>query len=224
LHYLESPKLKRRFASAVDPVFVYALQALERLDRGQQLEPQELSLELEQRLTHGDACLGLEPNWLLAKYALVAWIDEMLVNHAWPGSKWWSNNVLEARLFQSRLCSVRFFELAKQATAASDCDALEVFQQCVILGFRGMYGPTGEVLEIPNAGDYPSTLAKWLRTVDRRLTSAHSPADAPSSPVAPQPTWAAIAGAPPHPGRLRILIWSLAALLLLVINLIVYQA
>lgn len=217
--------MKPRFASAVDPVFVYALQALERLDRGQQLEPQELSRELEQRLANGDACLGLEPNWLLAKYALVAWIDEMLVNHAWPGSKWWSNNVLEARLFQSRLCSVRFFELAKQAAAASDCDALEVFQQCVILGFRGMYGPTGEALEIPNAGDYPATLVNWLRSVDRRLASAQPiPVDDASSLVAPQPTWAAIAGAAPHPGRLRILIWSLAALLLLVINLIVYQA
>jgi type VI secretion system protein ImpK len=217
--------LKPRFASAVDPVFVSALHALERLDQGQQLEPLELSSELEQRLADGDARLGLEPNWCLAKYALVAWIDEMLVNHAWQGSKWWSNNVLEARLFQSRLCSVRFFELAKQASAFSDSDALEVFQQCVILGFRGMYAPTGEISEITSDGDYPTTLDNWLRTVDRRLASAQlTQSEEASSPVAGQPTWAAISGAPPYPGRLRILIWSVAALLLLVINLIVYQA
>lgn len=214
-----------RFAAAVDPVFLCALQALERLDRGQQLDPLELSRELLQRLADGDAVAGLERSWQLAKYALVAWIDEMLVNHAWSGSKWWSNNVLEARLFQSRLCSVRFFALAKEAASLSERDALEVFHQCVVLGFRGMYGTTGETSEMDGDTAYPATLVTWLRTVDRMLSSAHATqVDEGNSQVTVQPTWAAIAGAPPHHGRMRVLIWSLAALLLLVINLIVYQA
>lgn len=209
--------MNARLAAAVDPIFLYALEVIERLDHGQQLDPQELNHDFEQRLEQGDALLGLQPNWQLAKYALVAWIDEMLVGHAWPGSKWWSNNVLEARLFQTRLCSVRFFELAKEAQAQSDCGALAVYYYCVILGFRGMYGSTGDAGELATSVGVPATLSQWLRSADHMLARSRVTTDA-SSPML------AIQGARPSNGRWQVLSWALAATVLLVINLVVYRA
>ena len=210
-----------KFASAVDSVLLYALQAIERLDRGQPMDVEELSCELQERLESGDALLGAEVRWRLSKYALVSWIDEMLVNHAWEGSKWWSNNVLEAKLFQSRLCSVRFYELAQEATTLSERDALHVFYYCVVLGFRGVYGAKGEISELTVGQRLPATLEQWMRVVDRQLCFANHSYDARASQT---PLMASISGAPPNVGRFRVVAWGLAAAVLLVVNLVVYQA
>lgn len=208
--------MNSKFAAAIDPIFLCAIQAIEQLDLGQPRDAERLSLEFQRLFEQGDAIFGLDSDWQLAKYALVAWIDEMLVNHAWQGSGWWSNNVLEVRFFQSRLCSVRFFQLAKQAQATESRWALSVFYHCVILGFRGLYGTTGDVRELAADLGIPDTLAQWLKTVDSMLSHARPKAAAP-------PVMASIAGARPDNGRLRVLTWSLAATTLLVINLIIHQ-
>lgn len=210
-----------KFASAVDSVLLHALQAIEQLDRGQPMDAEGLSCELQQRLESGDALLGAELRWRLSKYALVSWIDEMLVNHAWEGSKWWSNNVLEAKLFQSRLCSVRFYEMAQEATALSERDALHVFYYCVVLGFRGVYGDKGEVSEQTVGQRLPATLEQWMRVVDRQLWYARENYDAFASQA---PLMASISGAPPNIGRFRVVTWALAAAVLFIVNLVVYQA
>lgn len=210
-----------RFATAVDPVFLFALHAIERLDRGMHIDAEQLSFELQQRLESGDAMLGAETRWRLAKYALVSWIDEMLINHAWSGSKWWSNHVLEAKLFQSRLCSVRFYEFAQEAAALSERDALQVFYYCVVLGFRGIYGATGEINELATGQRLPATLELWRRAVDRQLLHASQNNSAASGEMS---IMASISGAPPNVGRLRVVAWAVAATVLLIVNLVVYQA
>ncbi len=209
--------MNNRFTSVVDPIFLRALQVLERLDQGGIIDAPELHREFQEQFEFGDAVLGDESEWRLAKYALVAWIDEMLIGHAWSGSKWWSNNALEAQLFQTRLCSVRFFELAKEAATVYQRDALHVFYHCVILGFRGMYGTSGEPLELAINSGLPPTLPEWLKSIDRMLVHSHQRSGSP--PV----VMSTIAGAAPHNGRLRVVGWSLAAALLLVINLVVYR-
>ena len=219
--------MNSRLASAVDPVILYVLHSLQQLDNGQQLEPESLASGIQQRLAAGDARLGLEPQWCLAKYALVAWIDEMLVNHAWTGSQWWSNNVLEAQLFQSRICSVRYYELAREACKTSQRDALEVFYQCVILGFRGMYGPAGDVAEPAHSLGFPSALTAWLVSMERMLAEGHLTLNEASSVTsvvsAGDISWGDISGAPADRSRQQAVLWSLAVVVLLAINWIVYQ-
>ncbi len=210
-----------KFASAIDSVLLHALQAIEQLDCSQPINAEELSCELQQRFESGDALLGAESRWRLSKYALVSWIDEMLVNHAWEGSKWWSNNVLEAKIFQSRLCSVRFYEMAQEATTHNDRDALQVFYYCVVLGFRGVYGEKGEVSELTVGPRLPATLEQWMRGVDRQLWYARENYDAFTSQA---PQMASISGAPPNIGRFRVVAWALAAAVLFIVNLVVYQA
>ena len=81
--------------------------------------------------------------WELAKFALVAWIDESVRNtEGWSGREWWLNNPLEYHHFKSLGDSHEmFFVNAREAeNLANGDDAFETFYVCGLLGFRGFYG------------------------------------------------------------------------------------
>ncbi|MEM0924937.1 MAG: DotU family type IV/VI secretion system protein, partial [Planctomycetota bacterium] len=84
--------------------------------------------------------MGNSDSWTFAKYALVSWIDEMLIDaHIWSGQDWWRDNVLEWSLFKSRSCNDSFYVKANAALNSGCDDAVQVIYICVMLGFRGLY-------------------------------------------------------------------------------------
>src|SRR5215470_15563795 len=105
-----------RHALAVDPLLLHMLGLLDRLADGQSPNPLDERARIKALLDQGEAVVGSGQEWELSKYALVAWIDEMLVEADWESREWWSNNVLEMELFRTRLCSERFFQNAKEAS------------------------------------------------------------------------------------------------------------
>jgi type VI secretion system protein ImpK len=128
-----------KFAQAVDPVFEYVLGLLARIDRQEAASPEEEQGRIRKRLDEADAKAAQTPEWKLAKYALVCWIDEVLIEAPWTGAPWWAENILERQLFRTRLRNQEFYRQAGEAAAHSQKDALEVFYLCVVLGFRGLY-------------------------------------------------------------------------------------
>lgn len=152
-----------RFASAVDPVFRRGLMLLERIQRGDALDAAEEQQHLLATLEHGSIMAGGSPDWELARYALVSWLDELLVDSPWSGQDWWSNNVLEEALYQTRDCHERFYLMAGRAAEATRRDALQVYHDCVVLGFRGLYRPSPHTAELTRRHRLPSTVAEWLR-------------------------------------------------------------
>ncbi|MBX3437276.1 MAG: DotU family type IV/VI secretion system protein [Planctomycetaceae bacterium] len=128
-----------RFSKAIDPIFVYVIQLLERIESNEPLAPHDEQALIISRLERAEGQLGFSQEWQLAKYALVAWIDEVLIAAAWDGNEWWENNVLERQLFNSREANERFFENARLASAMHSKDAYEVYYVCVVLGFHGVY-------------------------------------------------------------------------------------
>jgi len=131
------------FAKAIDGVFLTAIPLMEDLQRGGEWGPLALQRRLVAAVDQAESGLrGTEwiAEWDLAKYALVAWMDEMLVDELeWPGREWWSNNVLEVHYFKTRLCNTLFFERAREALSKRALNAFEVYYDCVLLGFQGMY-------------------------------------------------------------------------------------
>ncbi len=105
------------FADAIDPVFVHALNIVDRLERGEQPDPRSEQEKLCQRLGHADALLGATDEWKLAHYAIAAWVDEMLTDARWTewehGARWWRNNILERREFRSSERAVKFYQNAQ---------------------------------------------------------------------------------------------------------------
>jgi type VI secretion system protein ImpK len=128
-----------KFAQACDPVMLHILALLDRINRDEKPLPQDERLRVRALIDQAEALLGSGNEWQLAKYALASWADEMLVDAPWDGRDWWSNNVLEMELFNTRQCYDQFYVRAKEASTLPQRDALEVFYVCVVLGFRWLY-------------------------------------------------------------------------------------
>ncbi|NYT85139.1 DotU family type IV/VI secretion system protein [Pollutimonas harenae] len=87
-----------------------------------------------------------------ALYATVAWIDELAMSVAWPGSAAWRLSPLQRHYFATTRAGVGFFDrlqdLPEQAT-----DVREVFALMLIAGFQGQFAhrPAAELEQFRNA-------------------------------------------------------------------------
>ena len=130
-----------RFAEVIDPILLHVFSLLERIDEGVAIRPAEEKRTLETMIREADSQVGaFSDHWEIAKYALVSWIDEMLVDaHIWPGQDWWRENVLEWSIFNSRCCNDLYYVKAKETLTGAADDSLQMTYVCVLLGFRGLY-------------------------------------------------------------------------------------
>jgi type VI secretion system protein ImpK len=178
------------FSDAVDPVFLDVLGLMERIGRDEHPSPKEERLRIRGWLDQAESILGHGPDWQLAKYALVAWIDDMLIDAPWEGRGWWKENALEVEVFNTRLRHEQFYVKAQEASALPRKDALEVFYVCVVLGFRGLYR-------------VPAELETWARSASMAIQLGQGRPPIGEVSVAGE-------GAPPLDGPF-LLIWSTLA-------------
>jgi type VI secretion system protein ImpK len=200
-----------QFAQAVDPIFLAMLDLLDQIGQNQPVSPQNERYRLVAAVDHAEGALGGGVEWELAKYALVSWIDEMLVETPWSGRDWWSNNVLEVQYFSTRLCNERFYTKAQEASGQSRRDALEVFYNCVILGFRGLYRDPNLASSLTAANGLPPDLLSWTKQTAMAIRLGQG------RPPLPRPR-REIQGVAPL-GRRSSVVWSCAiAVMLLLVN------
>jgi len=204
------------FAKAVDPIFVQVLRLLDRLqDQDRIHSPENERFLLLNMFDRVSATLGSSEEWNLAKYALVSWIDEMMLETPWNGRDWWSNNVLEVELFGTRLCHNQFYIRAQEASTSSQRDALEVYYNCVVLGFRGIYGDPEMAAAWAPHQHLPPDLETWA---SRMVMAIRLGQGRPKL----SDRRGEIAGAPPLRTR-SLLMWSrVAALILIISNVVAY--
>lgn len=84
------------------------------------------------------------------KYALAAFVDEVVLNTDWPGRDSWADDPLQLHYFGTYLAGEGFFERLEgiKAQGKSRVDALRVYYDCLLLGFKGKYGISGaEILD-----------------------------------------------------------------------------
>jgi type VI secretion system protein ImpK len=156
------------FASATDPLFLCVLDLLDRIGKSEDREPAEERELVQNRLRTAEDQIGSKPGWELAKYALVAWIDDMLIEAPWDGRNWWENNSLEFAHFKSRDRATQFFVKAKEAGELSRRDALEIFYVCVVLGFRGLYALSDSAV-LADHHELPTDVEDWARRASRSI-------------------------------------------------------
>lgn len=79
----------------------------------------------------------------LAAFAVVALLDESVLNSTQPALAGWARRPLQDELFGEHLAGERFFQHLEQLMARPDspplADVLEVFGLTLLLGFRGRY-------------------------------------------------------------------------------------
>jgi type VI secretion system protein ImpK len=152
-----------QFAQAVDRIFLAVLGLLDRIGRNETLVPSEERVRIRAALDHAESVLGQSPDWQLSRYALVTWIDDVLIEAPWEGRQWWEENALEVEIFNTRDAFTAFYTKAVEAATLTHKNALEVFYVCVVLGFRGLYrDPVEAVAEAESMG-MPGDLETWAR-------------------------------------------------------------
>lgn len=156
-------------AQAVDPILLHVLNLLDRIGNNEQPSAPDEQMRIRVLLDQAEAIVGAGREWDLAKYALVSWIDEVLVDAPWDGSDWWSNQVLEVELFKTRLCNEQFYVRAQEASTLSNRDALELYYVCVILGFRGLYRDPNLAGMLVETHGLPADVETWAKQVSMSI-------------------------------------------------------
>jgi type VI secretion system protein ImpK len=157
-----------RFAAAVDPIFAHVLDVLDRLHQNESVDAEDERDQMRNLFRTAEAEIGDKPGWLLAKYALVAWIDDVLIEAPWDGRNWWENNSLEFAYFKTRDRATQFFLKAKEAGEMSQRDALEVFYLCVVLGFRGLFG-LSDAAFLAEQLQLPTDVESWAKRTSQSI-------------------------------------------------------
>jgi type VI secretion system protein ImpK len=209
--------MRPEFAAVVDPIFQGAIELLQRIDRTAEDSPDVEHAKLLDLFDRAESVFGSHPQWQLARYAIAVWIDEVLLTTPWSGASWWRNHILEMELFQSRICNERFFELAREASSLKCKDALEVFYNCVLLGFRGMYAIGQPERASERVYESPTNIEQWMERTARMIDSSAMHATTTSATFRP------IQGAPPLAARYQTVWLTLAAICLLLMNVAIFQ-
>jgi type VI secretion system protein ImpK len=79
-----------------------------------------------------------------ARYAIAAYLDELIQYSSWPGRLEWSQQPLQAVLFSEARAGVGFFDRL-MGVRQRDSPALLIFYQCLVLGFMGEYRLSGDL-------------------------------------------------------------------------------
>ncbi|MGP1254689.1 MAG: type IVB secretion system protein IcmH/DotU [Kiloniellales bacterium] len=142
----------------------------------------------------------------IARYALCATLDDVVLNTPWGGESLWAGRTLVNVFHRETFGGERFFDLLKeiQADPARNLDLLELMYLCLSLGFQG------QLRLSPDGAGAHSQLRESLYTTIRRQRGT------PPNELSPQ--WRGVAAAARRPGE-RIPLWMIggATLLLLLL-------
>jgi type VI secretion system protein ImpK len=88
--------------------------------------------------------LGYSPDTVkLAIYAFIAFLDETVLNSSQPMFSEWARQPLQEEVFGEHMAGENFFryvgDLLGRQDSAELADLIEVYQLCMLLGFRGKY-------------------------------------------------------------------------------------
>jgi type VI secretion system protein ImpK len=84
----------------------------------------------------------------LAAFAVVAFLDESVLTSRSPVFSTWSRMPLQEELFGEHMAGEKFFQyvqvLLSRRDSVESVDVLEVYYLCMLLGYRGRYGSSGD--------------------------------------------------------------------------------
>lgn len=121
-----------------------------------------------------------------AIYAIVVFLDESILNSPLPPLAGWSRKPLQEELFGEHMGGEVFFENLRTLIGRQDsedlADVLEVYQLCLLLGFRGRYGAAGQAEALRWAGAAGEKIAR-MRGAATELAPGWAPPERETFPV-----------------------------------------
>ena len=126
----------------------------------------------------------------LAIYAIVVFLDESILNSPLPALAGWSRKPLQEELFGEHMGGQVFFDHLRDLVGRQDtedlAEVLEVYELCLLLGFRGKYGAAGQN-EVQRWADAAAEKIARIRGAPRPLSPFWSPPERETFPVQRDP-------------------------------------
>ncbi len=126
-------------------VLVYVQQQKVLINTGQQPDFEEVRLNVERLLTE-KSTLYLEGGYQAehydeARFAVVAFIDEALLDNAWKDSARWAADLLQRNYYRTASAGIEFFDRLADLNMIDPAhrDIREVYYYCMALGFSGRF-------------------------------------------------------------------------------------
>jgi type VI secretion system protein ImpK len=145
---------------------------------------------------------GVDPDELeSARFALVAWADEVVLRSSWAGRDQWAHDLLQLKLFNTNRAGDEFFERL-EALRPEQNDAREIYFLCLAMGFEGQW-----------AGNEAHRQTIMRRHFEMLRSAGRARDVASTHPLAPPAYEVEIDLVPGGAGRLRriLLGWSVVA-------------
>ncbi len=198
---------------------VFTVVARVRADRQVAEDADAFRTHVKQLLSRADGearAAGYEDERVrIALYAVVAFLDESVLNSPRPMFQGWAGRPLQEEIFGDHMAGETFYryldDLLQQHDSASLADTLEVFQLCLLLGFRGRYG----------SGDSGERRGR-IRSTREKLARIRG-SEAPMAPDWPLPESEESAPRHADPWVKRLGFASVAMILLAVLVLFTYR-
>ena len=114
----------------------------------------------------------------LSVLAVVAFVDESVLNSANPIFRDWPRRPLQEELFGGHVAGETFFQNLKYLLTQNDAgriaDVLEVYLLCLLLGYRGRYS-AGREGDLQAVGDRIAEKIRRIRGATAAITTAYVP-------------------------------------------------
>ena len=131
------------------------------------------------------------------RFALAAFVDEMVLSAHFPMREKWEKYPLQLKYFGEHLAGVKFFERLDELLkdVGAQADVIEVYYLCLLLGFKGQY----KIFQEARLKAVIEETAEYLRRAGRLRAGDLSPrwraTDQPDAPPrAGWQTWARVGG------------------------------
>ncbi|WP_051168283.1 type IVB secretion system protein IcmH/DotU [Marinospirillum minutulum] len=126
-------------------VLAYVKQLQKSISEGEQPSYKDVKTEVERRLADKAlvyASLGYRrEHYEQARFAIIAYIDEVLLSCNWQEANLWNANQLQKSYYDTAKAGEEFFNRLGELTLIdpADRDVREVYYYCLALGFSGRY-------------------------------------------------------------------------------------
>ena len=108
---------------------------------------EQVQNNMQQLIAQSEAMLAgqqiSQEDFQLARFAVFAWVDEIILSSQWEGRQQWQRDPLQLKYYQTTDAGELFFERLN-AIGPHQRDVREVYYLCLSLGFSGQYCNPGD--------------------------------------------------------------------------------
>ena len=135
-------KTKKNLSDLSSECLILILQLRSTNDYGESEVLKSRVYEMFERFESNARKFGIDNEKIrLAKFALVAFLDETIISSSWPQKEAWLSEPVQIKLFETFNAGEEFFNFLNELSqrTGANKEVLEVYYLCLSLGFKGQY-------------------------------------------------------------------------------------